>query len=66
MNYRAKDWGWVRITNDTVRIEDDESREVVGWVQQEWIDDPDVVGSIVNAIAIALTKGAKEVKGMIK
>jgi hypothetical protein len=66
MKYRAKDWGWVIVEEDDVQIRDDEGTEVVKWIEQEWIEDPAVVGSIVNAVSIALTKGAKEVKRMIK
>jgi hypothetical protein len=67
MNYRAKDWGWVRVVDEQeVRIEDDEGNKVAGWVRQEWIDDPNIFATMINAVAIALTKGAKEVKKMIK
>lgn len=39
--------------------------EVVMWTKQEWIDDPEVVFSIANAIKIALAKGPQEVKKII-
>ena len=52
----------IEITNDFVRIyEGDE--EIVGWVSDEWDEDPSILPSIANAILIASgDNGIKELK----
>ena len=49
----------VDIGNDYVRIfrwKQGARIEVVGWTEQEWIEDPEVVKSIFKAISLANTK----------
>ncbi len=41
-----------------VTILDAHGCEIVSWNSDEWIEDPDVVLSIVNAVAIGYEKGA--------
>jgi len=43
----------------------DGKTEVVMWTKQEWIDDPEVVFSIANAIKIALTDEPQKVAQII-
>lgn len=45
----------IEITDDAIRIYDAGDREIVGWIKDEWIEDPDVVFSIVNAVLLKLT-----------
>ena len=49
---------------DAIYIRDDEG-EIVSWVMQEWIDDPKVVLSIVNAVRIALQDGPEALRATI-
>lgn len=44
----------VEITDDFVRIYEGEE-EIVGWVNDEWEEDPSIVPSIANAIHLAYT-----------
>lgn len=52
----------IKITNDFVRIYEGEE-EIVGWVSDEWDEDPSILPSIANAILIASgDNGIKELK----
>lgn len=44
----------VEYTDAEIRIYDGDT-ELVGWTEQEWIDEPQVVFSIVNAAVLAHT-----------
>jgi len=44
----------VTFTEDYIAIVQD-GDEIVGWTEEEWIEDPQVVFSIVHAIILALT-----------
>lgn len=43
----------------------DENGEIVYWDVVEWQEDPSVTISIVNAVSIALTLGAEELRKML-
>jgi len=52
----------IKITNDFVRIYEREE-EIVGWVSDEWDEDPSILPTIANAILIASgDNGIKELK----
>lgn len=44
----------ITITGDGVYIADADGTELVCWIKDEWIEDPNVVISIVNAVKIAM------------
>jgi hypothetical protein len=50
---------------DAVYIVDDEG-EIVSWNCDEWNDDPEAVTATVNAVALAVSKGANAVRENIK
>lgn len=41
----------VEITGDTIRIYDRNANEIVGWIDDEWAEDPSITIFIANAIA---------------
>lgn len=47
------------ISEDGIYINDDDG-EIVSWIMQEWIDDPEVVISIASAICMRLQEGGNE------
>lgn len=47
----------IDIGKDYITIYDHEGTELVHWVEDEWIEDPEVVISIANAIHLFYTKG---------
>jgi hypothetical protein len=63
--FDTPDNGYVAIFEDEVYICDQDGIRVASWIKQEWIDDPSVLNSIVNAIAISLLSGTKKLKEMI-
>ncbi len=44
----------VEINEDSIRIFENQV-EIVGWNQTEWIEDPNIITSIANAIHLAVT-----------
>lgn len=46
----------IEFTEDSIHICDDKG-EIVMWTQQEWVEDPEVVMSIVNAVRMVCTYG---------
>lgn len=44
----------------------DEKGEIVYWDRQEWLEDPDVIVPITNAIHIAHTEGAEALRAWLK
>ena len=55
----------VEITDDFVRIYEGK-KEIVGWVSDEWIEDPTILPSITNAINIAnQDNGVRELKRIL-
>lgn len=54
----------VEVEYDFVSISD-ENDEIVYWDVVEWQEDPSVTISIVNAVSIALTLGAEELRKML-
>lgn len=58
----------VEINEDSIRILDPENNnsEVVGWVSDEWKENPDVTLCIANALRIVYTQGLSYLKEMIK
>lgn len=55
----------VEILSDTIRIYDNDNNEVVGWVEEEWLEDPNLVLVIANAINIFYGYGADRLKTII-
>ena len=59
----------VRVTygEDSIAIEEDrpDGQEIVYWDIEEWVFDPDVVFSIVNAVELGLTRGADALAEML-
>lgn len=55
----------VEILSDTIRIYDNDNNEVVGWVEEEWLEDPNLVLVIANAISIFYAYGANMLKTII-
>lgn len=49
----------VEFTESEIRIYDDDEAELVGWTEQEWIEDPQVVFSIANAVMLSVTDPAE-------
>ena len=56
----------VRIEGDRISLYDEDGKEVVGWVSDEWVEDPDVVYAIVNAVRIAYERGVSYVAELIR
>ena len=55
----------VEILSDTIRIYDNDNNEVVGWVEDEWLEDPNLVLVIANAINIFYGFGTDRLKTII-
>lgn len=55
----------VEILSDTIRIYDNDNNEVVGWVEEEWLEDQNLVLVIANAISIFYEYGADMLKTII-
>jgi hypothetical protein len=60
-----EDLAHVELAEDSIHIHDEHGKEVVMWIQDEWIDDPSVVLSIANAICIFYEKGPDAIKELI-
>lgn len=56
----------IEITEGAIRIYDADGKEIVGWVQSEWVEDPEVVYSIANAVRITCSSGADELKRILE
>ena len=52
---------WVDFRDDSIALMEG-NEELVMWTEEEWIEDPQVVFPICNAILLGLTKGAEEIK----
>ena len=46
----------VEFNEDAIGIHDEDENEIVYWTKDEWIDDPEIVFSIVNAVKLAYTE----------
>lgn len=55
----------VTLDEDSIYITDDHGEEVVMWTEQEWVDEPNVVLSIANAIKIYYEEGADKLRSYI-
>lgn len=55
----------VEIRADYIVIADEKS-EIMYWDRQEWLDDPDVIVPITNAIRIAYTEGGEALRARLK
>lgn len=52
------------INQDSITILDNEGKEIVHWIQDEWTEDPTVVPSIANAVHVFHTQGIEYLKNM--
>jgi hypothetical protein len=58
--------GYVEIEEGTIRIYDKAGDEIVGWVDTEWIEDPEfVVPAIAKAIRVFYEDGEDKLKELI-
>lgn len=57
--------GRVEIDTDYIRIYDSDGEEIVGWVEDEWLEEPTLVVGIATVIDILHTEGEDAVKSMI-
>ncbi|MEU1159193.1 hypothetical protein ABZ369_40320 [Streptomyces sp. NPDC005918] len=65
MTSAAPDRGFhVVLDADSIYLSDDEG-EIVMWTQSEWVDDPELVLNIANAISIGYQYGAAAVRSCI-
>jgi len=55
----------VAFEGDAIALYDEEGIEIVRWVKDEWVEDPDVVLSIVNAVRLFYQDGPRAVKRVI-
>lgn len=62
----AYEEGYVHIGEDSISITGPDEEEVVYWHQDEWIEDPSVVLSIVNAVNILHEEGLEGIRRRIK
>ena len=53
----------VVIKNDIISI-DENGQEILMWIKDEWINDPNVVFTIANAITLAYTNPAELKKNL--
>lgn len=54
----------VKLYEDSIYLRDG-SEELVMWVQDEWIEDPSLVWSIVNAVRIGYEAGPEELRRIL-
>jgi|GEM_PF-4715347 len=57
--------GRIEMTDDELRIYDQNDQEIVIWTQDQWIDDPSLVLSMVNAVHILHTQGPEFLKTIL-
>lgn len=55
----------VAIEGDAVVLYDEAGTEIVRWLSDEWVEDPDVVYSIVNAVRVFYKDGPSAVRRII-
>ncbi|TKJ83837.1 hypothetical protein PaeCFBP13512_22210 [Paenibacillus sp. CFBP13512] len=54
------------INQDSITILDAEGKEIVHWIQDEWVEDSTLVPSIANAVHVLHTQGVEYLKNMIE
>lgn len=59
------DGGFIAFGDDSVAIFDGNETEIVYWVRDEWIEDPECAQAILEAINLAVTQGVRAVKAKL-
>jgi hypothetical protein len=63
--YEFDNGTWIRFADEEFVAIGDELGEIVYWDQNEWIEDPSLVETIVNAVAISISEGGATLRLML-
>jgi hypothetical protein len=58
-------YGGVSIGPDYIAIYDDQGEEIAYWIEDEWLNEPELAINLANAIRIYYTKGPKFMKELL-